>query len=446
MNRSTIFALAWPATIVGAFVIGQLASSDSPSAKGNELSNRVSPPKLKPQSYVQPASAKGSGETVNTVLSRAISKARVTPSEFRKDFGISKIVRMNDPIKRSAMLLSMIEQMKAEDFEAVMTAFEKLSSPHEYRSERRQLMHAWAQLAPEAALSFVTESPRYKHNNYYSTSASQSIISAWARKDPQAAIAWARQNFEPGKDQRGKEKANPYLVGAIQGIASSDLYLASEMLVELPVSPERWQALTHISKHAASEGKENALAWLDSLEDETLKNAASNVIVGELSRTAPEEIADWVLTIEHASTRSSAMSRLASNWVRADLEKARAWSDSLEGSQRTFVAKTIVYPYARTDPHAAAAWMGEMKELEGYQDVLKNYISGANYSGNAELALDQVANITDERQRNQFYHRTLNVLARHNSESAKNWLETKGDILPESTRAQISRYIESLQK
>ena len=428
MNKTTLLSIGWPATVVAAFIAGKAAigpETAEPAQEKNKVSvrtpSRISSSPSYSSTMGNPAATK----------SNVIKFTRISKGEYEDNFGIKKIAQIDDPLRRSALLLSVIEQMDSEDFERVVADFRALDMTRSRMTEYTQLLHAWAQKDAPAALEYAAA-------NTNGDFAKTTILASWATDDPYAAIDWAKANHEGSG-------ANPLMVGVIKGIAINDIAQATELLQELPFSRERGEAMSQMLKHVASQEQDVALAWLDSIEDEKLRAGATTRLVKELAISDPEGMAAWVRNIEDEESRARSIKAVVDQWAEQDIEQAKTWVGGLDGNEKMSAARGMIGEYAKKDATAAADWMDSMKGQEGHQDLVKGYIWSTAMSRQPEAAMAQIANIDNADNQMRYYKNGLERWSDADPEATAKWLDNNPKAIPEDMQKSIRDRIGKIQ-
>jgi hypothetical protein len=425
MNKSTLISIGWPATLVCAFVVGKMNisssnSTEKPQAQKTEVRT------VEKKSSSNFTASLSTGQSPEQVKKNVISIAGASDSEFKQNFGIAKIMQIDDPIKRSTLLLGVLENMSDEDFERVVDDFRDLGITRERMTEYEQLLTAWAQRNPVAAIEYSK-----LHTN--SPEAGNIILTTWAKSNPNAAIEWAKTNH----DGNG---ANPYMIGVIKGITANNHVLATDLLNQMPYSEERGEALDSVLSSLNQMKTSDQLAWLETLNDNSLKVGATTRLI----RQNPKEMSEWVTQLEDTKAKSDYIVSVANSWIRKEPEELKQWVSTLNPEQKMLAARGMIDELAKKDADSAAKWMNNMKDQDGYQDVLRSYIWSAATSRQPAAALAQVPNMQDEKSQRQVYERTLNYWSVAQPDEVEKWLPTSP--VPDDIKASIVERIAKVKK
>lgn len=426
MNKNTLLAIGWPATVVGAFVIGNISDTSRITSDSDKKSDKIVRTTKQRNSSTSNVPLR-SELSLEKTKERVMTVAKVSTTEFEDDFGIKKIIMLDDPIKRASLLLSVMNNMKSNDFLKVVANFRSLKITSQRTAEYKHLLHAWAKVDPNAALAY---SQKNKKNN----TAEKIILASWVKHEPSAAIEWAESNYEG-------DGVNPYFTSLIEGLATTDIDLATEMFEALPSSQEQFQALSSLVNQISTESNDTALAWLDTITNEKLKKRAHLNLLGELAKKDPASIAEWALEIADQSTRNQSLKTIASHWSKDNLTEAKTWVSSLEPDQQINAAQGMISELIEEDPLTAADWIEPMKNHEDFQSLLRSYTQAAAVN-HPEAALAQIPNMDNSRSQAISYKSTLENWARDNPEATSKWLEQ--NEVPEDVKKNITQFVDKV--
>jgi len=393
-----IIPTAWLLSVALAFIIG---------GKINSSSNKASTETSKSNENYTSPSHRSSSQNFSSTRKKSSRNTSSHSSQATRQLDITTIANNEDPIARATDLLKLINSLGPGDFLQVVDDFRALGNTRDHMSEYGMLLHAWAKVAPLAALDYAEE-------NTGTQFARQTILASWANGDPESAIVWARDHHE-GED------ANPWLVGVIRGIANNDPTRATEVLLELPFSRERGSALEAIIPHIAKQGQENALLWLNTITDDRLHTGATAYLAANLVKSDPAGTAEWVSSLSDSEGKSRAAAEVAQQWVQEDLQSALNWTETLNGASKMNAAREVVGSYANENPSQASAWLQTMSSEPGYEPVVRSYIWNTARN-NPELSLSHVPEIQSEKSQRKYYERILRNWKNQDATAAETWM------------------------
>ncbi len=412
-NSSILIPALWLISLAVAFVIGGKIKtvSDGPSTASKSTSAH------------RPAHRQSAGSPA-VAPQRHSPGVRVgrTNATHHRTLNVTVIAQNDDPIARANDLLELINRLGADDFAQVVSDFRDLGITRERMSEYGILLHAWAKVDPLGALD-------YAEKNTGTPYARQTVLASWASNDVEGALLWAKGHHEG-------EGANPWLVGVIRGVASSDPKRATEIMQSLPYSQERGRAIASIVPHIASQGIEKAGLWLDTITDERLRDGSTAYLASALAKTEPLETAAWVASLADSKGKSNALREVAEQWAKQDVVSAAAWTNSLTGANKVNAASEVIGEYAKENPTQATAWLHSLSGEPGYEKVVETYIWNTARN-NPAMSLAQVPEIQAPRSQEKYYERILKRWRHRDADAAEAWIDRSN--LPANIRDKILR-------
>lgn len=334
---------------------------------------------------------------------------------------LENIVRGENALDRNRALLAFIDQLAPGDFEAAVAHFCSLGMTEDRMGEYSLLLTAWAELDPTAALAYAKENTR---NGF----ATETVLSAWATKDAEAAVRWAQANHTG-------EGANPYMPGIIRGIAASDPDRATELLASMPRSVERGEGLDFIMPHLLEKGVEATRSWIAGLTDDSLRNGAMLRSAEPLAETDPAGTAAWLIANPSEATQRR-MDDVYRKWAQQDQQAAMASFGTLPaGENRSNALRGVVTNLATEDPAAAVSLMNRFPS--DVTDRTVQTVIWHSFGSDPALAASQISRITNERDREQMYRRTLSAWSDRDSAAAQTWMQ--GNPVPDAVKEQVIR-------
>lgn len=333
-----------------------------------------------------------------------------------------------DPIGRTQAWLDFINTLDADEFEAVVARFREEGLSQENMAEYALLLSAWAKVNPLAALDYAAA-------NTGNTFARNTILTTWAQTDPQGAIAWAKQNHEG-------EGANPWMVGVIRGLVGTDPTLATQLMMEMPRSRERGEALSAIMPKILEQGDDVAKGWVGSIADDSLRDGAVRMLSEQLARTNPADAAEW-LTSMGGEAAQRGLDDIISSWASTDRDGAMNYFSRLpQGEARSNALRGLTNQMALDDPQAAARFL-DQNAGDANDRVYQQFV-WHSFGSDPALAADYIARISNEGERNGMYRRMLDGWLRRDFDAATTWMSNAD--LPENVVNRMNERIREIQE
>jgi hypothetical protein len=419
MNRkSGLIIAAWALSCGSAFLIGRTSSQSTESSRQAAHQNSENPAGTR---STRDASAPDPG---NRKVRRGDSRSETssTPAQIADlEAKVRDLKNLSDPLARAEGFLELVRNLSPDQYLAVVAAYREGGISNEQFGEYRLLLTSWAQVNPLEALAYAKE-------NTNSSYARQTILAAWAKNDSESAISWALDNFDNEGDDT---KANPWMVGVITGIASTDLGRATQLLEELPFSRGRAEALDAIFKEVTANGNEDAKRWIAQLTDPKLKEGAASRLAGLIANQDPQSAADWAATLGPDIMKRAA-GTIVDRWAASDLSAAQAWvdrqaQDIVAASGPNLVQKMI----QQEDTATAANWLADYEGDPAFDDSVRSLV-WHSMKDDPSTAADWIMKLTSPQDQERTFHRVLRGWMQDDNEGAMEYINN--NPVPESIR------------
>lgn len=414
--------LVLPAALLVAGTAGFIAGRNSQPGDANSPSGETSGPAATRSSRaIHPAAA----ENLRTERgSRQGERLQTMPASQRLA-RLEAIMRGENALDRNHALLEYIRQLGPGDFEEAVAHFRGLGLTETRLSEYSLLLSAWAKNDPIGALAYAKENT----GNRFAT---DTILTTWASLDPLSAIQWAESNHD-GDD------ANPNMIGVIRGIAGSDPDLATRLLTEMPRSRERGAALDAVLPHLLAQGNDNTRAWIDSIDDDSLRNGAMMRLAERFAQTDPAGTVSWLLENPGEATQRS-MDDVYRTWTRDNPDAAIGSLSTLPpGEARSDALRGVVSTVSASDPAAAISLM-DRHAADIDDNVVRSFV-WRSFNTDPAAAASQIARISDERDQSSTYRRVLDYWMERDPNNASAWI--RSNALPDDVVQHLQRQSEA---
>lgn len=428
-KRSAILAGTWALSCGAAFVIGRTTvdatDSNAATISENSLSTRTVEGRRVLSSFSD-GSSSAPGTRFNFLDGQDGGEA-----ELRE--AVLALTRMTDPIERAEGFLQLVKDLSPEQFLTVVDTYRGEGIGEEDFGEYRILLTAWAKMAPLDALTYAKEKTG-------SPFARQTILATWAKTDANGAITWARENF----DNKGDEnRANPWLVGVIEGLASDNLGQATTLLEELPYSRERGEALGAIFDEISQLGDQAGKDWIAGLTDPQLQAGAAARLAGMMAESDPAQAAEWVATLgTEAMTRSART--IAERWLRKDFEAAKGWVDSQPDDVVAAAGPAMVEGILRNqDPAAASAWLAPHDGNPAFDDSIRTLV-WRSMDKTPELSADWIMRLSNEGDQTRTFHRVFGGWLNNDAAAAAEYVQN--NPVPDGILGRVQKELAKKQK
>ena len=158
----------------------------------------------------------------------------------------------------------------------------------------------------------------------------RALFAAWAKRDPAAALDFAKAQFKPG-------------------------LLQSETMI---AAIEKW----------AGANPRDAFQWLEKNTSGPLKEEGLTMLVQGWAHNDPQAAAAWFTST--GSTSQSVLNSLVSTWADLNPQAAAAWVESLPAGENRVIGRvSLASEWAQQSPADAAAYFTPMMNEKGGQDI-----------------------------------------------------------------------------
>jgi hypothetical protein len=428
-NRTLTMAGAIAVASAGAFFAGRMTAPSAATDGAGGGPDSGLPAKV---------SARGTeaGDNSGTSARRLSDRAGTREKGPKATKGAEALARMEelmrntDPIARTQAWLDFVNSIDPSEFESVVASFRSLGMTDSRMTEYAMLLSAWGKKDPLQALA-------YAQANTGNRFARTTILSTWASYDPAGAIQWAEQNHE-AKEGEG----NPWMIGIIQGLASSDPARASQLLAAMPYSEERGEALSVLLPSILAQGNDAAKLWAEGITDDALKQGAIARVAEAMAAKDPAGTADW-LTRNPGEAADRSMDDVISAWMETDKDSAVAYYQGLPaGDIRTNALRGVANSMAMEDPRAAADFL-DANAADANDRVYQQFV-WHSFGEAPDIAASYIGRISDPREQEQMYGRMLDGWLRRDFNAATTWIN--GNALPENVQQRLQGRIQEIQQ
>jgi hypothetical protein len=358
-------------------------------------------------------------------LTRSANRSNISAADASKNRSaldrLADLQKITDPMERARQWLLLVDSLKPEEFEAFVAAYRAEGISPDRMSEYAVLLTAWAKVDPLTALDYATK-------NTGNPFARQTILSAWAGLDPDAAIAWAKSNHQG-------EGGNPWMVGVIKGLAFQNPELASSLLQQMPRSIERGEALNELLPALISaNGLDGTRQWIANLQDPALKDGAMTRLAERTLQSDPSGTADWLIANPSQATTRMLDDALYVMTNQNPQEALDYFNKLPAGELRSNGLRGIINATAVKEPQQAVALMNA--HPSDVTDRLVEQFVWHSFREDPATAVSQIERLTDARQQEAMYLRTVSRWMERDPTAASNWANQ--NPLPENVRKRLN--------
>lgn len=368
------------------------------------------------------------------------------------------LIAIEDPASRIASLLDYAENLRPDQIpEAVKNI--RLSAPH-WDPEAKMITHIlltrWAIDDPEGALASLkgidlgkfgadpisvlsgvaSEDPKTAISwlddpdnsmvklPFMGQILAGSIAKEWVRRDPDAALQWARNLPD-------SQKAGAFS-GVLGSLASTDPAKAAGLAMELDPGGSREHIVGEIAESWARVSPNEALAWATSLTGKDRERALRSSL-DQWARNDSKGAAAFVGALD-AGERGALLQSVSSPWARQEPSKAAEWVMSHAGvdESRDAAGKAlgdVLWQWTTRDPEAAGNWLNEQEKGPTLDGAITG-LAGAAFEEDPEASLSWATQISDEGLRGISISIGIGAWMQRDPDAAKSWAAENNIPLP----------------
>ncbi len=187
--------------------------------------------------------------------------------------------------------------------------------------------------------------------------AEASVLSSFARQDPQAALA-ALPSLPD--DSPNKQALEGYAFSVFAVWAETDPVAAAAAALNLPDSGNQIMSWQFIATDWAEQDPAAALAWANNLPPGASKNAAVLGAIEIISGSDPQAAAGYAFSLLSGSQRDDLMSKITISLAEEDPTGLIAWAgNNLSGANYNSAVLNALNAMSQSDPNSAATYLAQ---------------------------------------------------------------------------------------
>lgn len=178
----------------------------------------------------------------------------------------------------------------------------------------------------------------------------------------------------------------------------------------------RQKAMKQLKVFAQKWNREKAIAWSESISNDSIKQLAIPDVVSLWAQREPQKAAKWAITFEDDHLRNYAIAAVVNVWAHKDLEKAIALSEKID-EDYSFLLSKISKTFASYDFEKTLAWIEHFKKDE--QSVFIKHAAAIEVANvNAQKAIKLALTINSKKQKEKTLRAILGIHAKKNPKEA----------------------------
>lgn len=355
---------------------------------------------------------------------------------------MSAMARENDPLKRAAMFTALLEQLAPANAKAAFAACHDCQSGqrhgHGLGNEMHLLLNAWGRLDGKTAIAELASMAKAQGDNFRGVTTDAfhifAVLSGWAIEDADAAIAYVRSM---------DRNVELFTAGIVQGLMTKGLDDAVAFIGTLPESQSKMRAhyMVGVADEMLEQGTRAAAAWAVTLENASLREGAMSRVAMTYARENLDAAVAWVSDHADQPYAKKALAEVAKAWAAKDPQAVIDWATVLPEANQSAVFEEAFDQWTEQDPTGASEYLATMSDSAMKDSALQGFAQ--KFARKDPAAAASWAEII---QSDQLRMETLTRIAddwlRHDRASAKAWLsrdsglplETQQSILEASER------------
>ena len=311
---------------------------------------------------------------------------------------------------------NLVKNLNEEELLEALTMVQQNSNAQGKMFPIMLLLGRYGEVQPHNAMTYYEENIKSGQLKMMSLN---SIVSSWAKNDPQGAFEWYRQKEEDDPTTQRYGDRSSCLNAIFQGLARENLDDALVKLNEIKV--DGWKGKMAASGITNSlRGKEDFLYFFEKtgdLENKDIKNAA----LRSWTARNPQEASEWVLSLEDKGEKKELTDKVLYSWMENDPQKASEWYlNSSDGDSKKALV-TVTEAWTRQSPKEAAKWLEE-QNLQDNQTAVKTLVQSSTWR-DPQLASQWVDKVGDEKEQKRMSKQLYNQWKLNDKKAAEKFLD-----------------------
>ena len=359
--------------------------------------------------------------TVAVVIGFAIgrvSSSSTTEKESTKSHRGSRLENQGSYKPRSVLrtsggepvYFSVFDRLSGGDYESLANSAFHSGNDIDGSIFLEALISAWAQKEPYAALAFAKESN--------SPSLLFLSLGGLGTVDPDAALSWIKDNV---KDVT----THGHLMTAVfQGAAKRDPQGAIQRIGDLSSGPQRDKILSVVVDEWAKNDIDAVFSWLETAEFSQQTPYLYDQVVNRYIISSPAKASALVVDMENGVEKSNFASNVAFQLAELDPKQAVNWVSKLSGEQKEFALSGLLENWAGKQEGGVGAldFLLNNKEESNYEDLFSKVTMQLSQSNPATL--EQRLPDFSEKEKELAAVQLAQVYSANVPEKAAQWLDT----------------------
>lgn len=331
---------------------------------------------------------------------------------------LAAMLAENDPLAAMDKFTALLRELTPENAAAAWDAISSQAHGPEAMRYLPLLAHTWGTVDGAGSLAALKDG-----SDKDDIRARLSVMSGWAGKDPDGALAWI-------KAQEADKSSSPddlrlLKSGLIRGVAAQNPDAAMGMLASMD-EKERAPLMGIIAREQYRLGMDAAAAWAGNIADPAQRASAMASLLRQHAEEDPAKAAAWLSARPDLMGDGMAVGALARQWADQDPGAAIQWISSLpEGAARNEAWEDAMRSWSKDDPLASSTYLTQMPAGPS-RDSAVSSLSRTIARKDPDAALQWAASIQDPAAREAAIVRSVQLWRSVDEAGAANWIQTSG--------------------
>lgn len=268
--------------------------------------------------------------------------------------------------------LSIFELIPVDDFDELARAASESIEEVDRESLLRVLLSKWAKKDPQAALAYAQKLGRHD--------LAHDCLLQMAKDDPNGALQWIEENSELSQQR--------YLTMAVyRGLARANPTEAVARVERLAPGAQRDRLLSIVTDEWAQQDIHAVFDWIETTELTPHFNAVYNQVMTRFIEQDLIQAAELVSDMEASDNKLSFSTQIAYKLAGEDIDYALQWLETLSGREKKYSMRSIVDRWASgPDASEALGYILENKDVLNGRDLIAIVATKMAHNNPEELA------------------------------------------------------------
>jgi hypothetical protein len=212
----------------------------------------------------------------------------------------------------------------------------------------RAVASLWARTDPAAALAWAKNLPEAADRN----AALESTLSELALKDPLQVIELAQKSLTSPALERT-------VFNALEKLNATDPVGAAGLVSLLPPGEMQVLVAVDVARAFAAQNVEAALAWTKTLPAGQTQTLALNNVLAIWARSDASAVGNYVAALPAGALQQTVAAEVAGVLAAASPQNAIGWAQALPAETRSIALARVADSWAQRDPSEASRWVAE---------------------------------------------------------------------------------------